>query len=459
MPTESSAQTRRRKRLDAAFAQEERRAQSAAAPVVLVGVAVITAYITWENGFPAALFFYPFMFGFAMLGYGPLLFWRGSPPWWERYLRFTLSVVLSTVLMLLPTPFREDVRSPAMMLRWQNELYLFVFVAAAAFTYSPRVVLWTGFVAALAWTAAGLWTLSLPQTTGGSPIPDLATMSVHERQLALMDPDRVLVAGLVRTVLALLIVAATLAAFVRRSRQIVLRQAEAERERDNLSRYFSAKTVEELAQSDLPLSTTRRQNAAVLFVDIVGFTAASAREEPEAVIETLRQFHHLVERAVFASDGTLEKYIGDGAMATFGTPQPGPSDATNALLCTRALVESLAAWNESRRRSGREPIRIGIGLHFGPVVLGDIGGEQRLEFAVVGDTVNVASRLERLTREVRSDLVISGDLIDAARREGTAVERILPDLQQAPSREVRGREGTLRVWLQGIDSTPRPVAP
>ena len=100
-----------------------------------------------------------------------------------------------------------------------------------------------------------------------------------------------------------------------------------------------------------------------------------------------------MEEAVFAHGGTLDKYLGDGLMATFGTPFASERDALNALDCARAMMDSVARWNETRAARGEPPIRASVGLHYGPAVLGDIGAN-RLEFAVIGNTVNVASRIE-----------------------------------------------------------------
>jgi adenylate cyclase len=443
-------------RLEAAFALEEARAQEASAPVLLAAIAVITAWITFENGFPKVLFYYPFMVGFVVIGTAGVLLRRwGWTPWWERYARFALGIVLLTAIALAPNPYSEPVETAAMRLRWQNELYLFVLIAVAAFTYSPRVVLWTGAVAAATWGGAGLWILSSEGTTHGIAPEVWYAMTQAERQRAIMDPHYVFVNGLVRAVLVLLVVSGVLAAFVHRSRRIVRRHADAERQRDNLSRYFSANLVDELAESDEPLTAPRRLDAAVLFADIVGFTTMSAREEPEAVIEILRQFHRRTAGAIFTHAGTLDKFIGDEVLATVGTPRPGPTDATNSLRCAAALLASVDEWNAARALAGAPPIAIGIGIHFGPVVLGDIGSAQRLEFAVVGDTVNVASRLERLTRECDCVAIVSADAIAAARREGARVEEILPDLRESPDRTVRGREQPVALWVQSRASLSR----
>jgi adenylate cyclase len=234
---------------------------------------------------------------------------------------------------------------------------------------------------------------------------------------------------------------------VRLARGLVFRQTEAERERANLSRYFSQNMVDELARTDEPLGPTRSQEVAVLFVDIVGFTAWSAEHTPQAVIEMLRDFHGRMEQTVFACSGTVDKYIGDAVMATFGTPRSGPQDATNALRCARAMIDAVDAWNGIRRQQGLEALRIGVGVHYGPVVLGDIGGEQRLEFAVLGDTVNVASRLERLTRQLSAAAIISDDLVRAARREGGAADSLLSGFQAPIHQALPGRVENVDIWV------------
>lgn len=435
-------------RLNAAIAEEERRSLAVATRVRLIALPVLTAWVTIENTFPAALFFYPFLVGFALLGILPL--WlrnTGRYRRWHRYSFPALDVSLLTVMVLVRNPLEEPWITAQMRLQLGNEVYLFLFLAVAVFSYSPRVVFWTGVFAALAWTAGTLCILALPGSHGAVTEAVWADLSDPERLHLMQDPYFVDAGKLVRQVIAMTVSAAGLAAFVWRSRRLMLRQLEAERERANLSRYFPPNMVEELAQSDLPLTTTRSQPVAVLFADIVGFTALSAVQPPAAVIELLREFHRRMAAAVFDHGGTLDKYLGDGIMATFGTPRIGPSDATNGLRCARAMAESVAGWNQARARRGLAPIGVGIGLHYGPVVLGGVGDENRLEFAVVGDTVNVASRLERLTRTVRASVVVSGDLVDAVRTEGAGAAAALAGFVEAPPQEIRGRQGDMRIWL------------
>ena len=152
---------------------------------------------------------------------------------------------------------------------------------------------------------------------------------------------------------------------------------------------------------------------------------------------------------MFAHNGTLDKYIGDALMATFGTPDPGRDDATRALRCARAMLASLAEWTRERAAHGEEPVRIGIGVHYGPVVLGNVGGERRLEFTVIGDTVNIAARLEALTRIQDVALIISAPLVEAVQRETGDAD--LAGFVKGEKAPLHGRVGFVSIWT--LDTT------
>jgi adenylate cyclase len=178
---------------------------------------------------------------------------------------------------------------------------------------------------------------------------------------------------------------------------------------------------------------------------------------PERVIALLRSFHRRMCRVVFAHHGTIDKYIGDAVMATFGTPQPGPTDATNALHCGHAMLREIERWNAKRARRRAPPVRIGIGIHYGQVVAGNIGDERRLEFTVIGDVVNVASRLERLTRERNAPIVVSGDLVEAVRRDSRAADDLLAGFAQDTRSAMRGRRNPVAIWIYGAEGgSPEP---
>ncbi len=441
----------------AAFIQEELTALSLAAKVRLIGLPVIAVWVTIENLFPNAFFYYGLLVALALTGWIPLAIRRRAPrAMWTRYAFPLLDLALIVFAVVYPNPLDDNTWPTAMRLRFDNENYLYLVIAMTAFSYSSRAVIVSGIGAVGFWTIGTLWIVSLPDHSLFVTDAAWETLPVDRQLAAFNDPYRVDLMALVRQGVIMLLITAVLATLVWRARLLVSREAEMERQRSNLSRYFSANMVEQLARSETDLSAVRGQDVAVLFVDIVGFSRMSEQAAPERIIDTLRQFHGRMERCVFAHGGTLDKYLGDGLMATFGTPAPGPRDATNALACGRAMLAACDDLNADRQDGGHAPLGIGVGVHFGPVVMGDIGGRQRLEFAVIGDTVNVASRLEALTRSLDTRLAVSGDMIQRVQAESGP--DAVAGLSTAGRHRLPGRQSAVEVWIQPAhDCPPAPL--
>jgi class 3 adenylate cyclase len=197
------------------------------------------------------------------------------------------------------------------------------------------------------------------------------------------------------------------------------RVKEVERERANLARFFSPKIVDQLVSVHTPFSFARRQPATVLFADMVGFTAYSSGRPPDVVIGMLRDFFHLLSEAVFSNNGSVDKYLGDGLMAFFGPPLTSPRDATNAALCALEILKLIECWNQQRTRRNENAVRIAVGIHYGEVVQGNVGSEKRLELTLVGDTVNIASRVEAYCRTLDVSVLVSAEFVEALLAEGS----------------------------------------
>jgi len=227
-----------------------------------------------------------------------------------------------------------------------------------------------------------------------------------------------------------------------------------ERARANLARYFPPNMITTLAAEDDPFGPARSESVAVLFADIIGFTHLCEELPPAHLFDTLRQFQRRLGQHVFDCQGTLDKYTGDGMMATFGTPRPGPQDATNALRCAVALQRELRSWNAERYEAGEREIQIGVGVHYGPALLGNIGDERRLEFAVVGDTVNVASRLEKLGRLLETQIVVSEALMARVRAESPGGEAAARGFLRRGEQSLAGREAPVEVWTACLSDLP-----
>ena len=196
-------------------------------------------------------------------------------------------------------------------------------------------------------------------------------------------------------------------------------------------------TVNDNAE-DRPDAAPRQLCTAILFADIRGFTALAESEPPVEVLEMLRIYHRCMEEVVRRHGGTPDRCVADTVLATFGIPETGRADATAALACARDLLRTMDGLNLAP--AGHPPMRIGAGLHYGPVGVGNLGDAHGMPFTVIGDTVNSASRLERLTRTLGVDLVVSRALVDRVHAEDQrGGDYLVTDLVDAGPQPIRGR--------------------
>ncbi len=165
--------------------------------------------------------------------------------------------------------------------------------------------------------------------------------------------------------------------------------------RDRLERYHSPAVIEAvLGGAEHEGSSVTLRETSIMFADIVGFTARCESLPPEEVAAFLNQFFSLAADAIFEFGGTLDKFIGDAVMAFFGAPLPQDDHAERAVRAALAITRTLEAWNRDRVAEGADPIQIRVAIHSGPVVVGDIGSASRVDYTVLGNTVNIAARLE-----------------------------------------------------------------
>jgi adenylate cyclase len=229
-------------------------------------------------------------------------------------------------------------------------------------------------------------------------------------------------------------------------------KAVAVRQRGAMSQYVAPWIADRVTSGEDTAAFPRALQAAVLFVDMRGFTALSESRGSAATAHLLHDYHRLVEEVVARHDGTIDKFMGDGAMALFGVPEPGERDPLNALACARDLAEALAQWGSAAEGA---PIGFGIGLHFGPVAVDQTGGQRQLHLSVSGDTVNVASRLESLSATHGAAIIASDALMDMAEAQGAGA--LLAGFTRLPMQTVKGRERPIGVWA--LTAAGRPEEP
>ena len=431
---------------EAALADSKREGLWLAVRARWVALAVIALTLPIMNPHWEVIYYIVSLGLFAVIGWAQLKVGKAGVSRPELFLMFC-DLALLTFIAVVPNPWSPGGWPIGMQFRFNTFIYFFVLLATAPLAYSWRTVIAMGTWTAALWAVGVGWVWLQPETHAALAERVRAAVGSDVRMFALIDPTAIHIAARFQEIVVFLIVAVTLAVAVRRSNALLVSHAGIERERTNLARYFSPNVVEQLSKNDEPLKQVRTENVAVLFADIVGFTAYADGRSPAEVIGTLRRFHERMEREIFRHEGTLDKYLGAGLMATFGTPFPGASDAGNALRCAQTMLSAIDDLNRERRHRGEPPIRISIGLHYGQVVLGDIG-LNRLEFAVIGTTVNAASRLESLTREFGCAIIASDNLVQRARAETSSSDADFTHLVAQPPQAIRGLEQPLGIWTR-----------
>ena len=225
-----------------------------------------------------------------------------------------------------------------------------------------------------------------------------------------------------------------------RARWAVLGSITEARLRSNLARYFSRNVVDKLADAGTAARSFRSQKAAILFGDLRGFTALAERMQTGEVADFLNEFRSRVADAINRHHGTIDKFIGDGVMAIFGLPEPGAVDARNAILGGVELVSAIEHWSAERVARGLPRVEIGVGIHYGDVIAGALGDENRLEYTVIGDTVNTAARIEQETAALGTPLLVSAETLDAAPDQKSGLR-----WEELPPRSLRGRRRPIRL--------------
>jgi adenylate cyclase len=234
---------------------------------------------------------------------------------------------------------------------------------------------------------------------------------------------------------------ATLWCAVQRMRAERRLSAELTDERENLSRYMSPFLVDQLARSKIPDFDRRSQDAAVLFVDVAGYTTLVESQPPANTATFLGELHQLYERCASTHRGVISGFEGDGAMIVFGLPEPRLDDAAAALKCGHKLLDEAERFSSSVFPA--QLLRLRVSVHHGPVTAAVVGGDHHAQVTITGDTVNVASRLQDVAKAHGVSFVVSRAGIDAARSAGNPESEAFVPLSDEP---VRGRVGSVETW-------------
>lgn len=343
-----------------------------------------------------------------------LAYRRFTPSW---FLALSIAIDMALLMGLIWSFHIQYEQPPAFYLKAPTLLYVFIFISLRALRFDSKFVLTAGIAAAVGWLAMAYYAVAADPTG----------TAVTRDYVAYLTGNKILLGAEFDKVISILMVTAILTLALRRARRLLVdsvQEATASRE---LKRFFAPEIADAIAHGDRPMTAGDglMREAAILMVDIRGFTARSASLPPDRVIALLTDYQARIVPAIRAHGGAIDKFMGDGIMATFGAARPSPTAAADALRSLDAVLEAAGAWTNG---DGAAPLKVNAGLAWGPVVFGAVGDGERLEFTVIGDAVNLAAKLEKHNKAEGVRATIEANALDAALAQGyrprSAVERL-----------------------------------
>ncbi len=347
---------------------------------------------------------------------------------WQRRLKpwfLALSVVVDiTMLMVTIWSFHLQYQAPAALyLKAPTLMYAFILIALRTLRLEPGLVVLAGVTAAVGWLVLV-----------GYALADPATAITHDFRAYMMSYT-ILIGAEFDKIVSVLMVTLILAIGLLRARKLLFRAVADQLAAAELSRFFAPEVAGRIRDSDIALEPGQAElrEAAILMVDLRGFTLLTHSLSPGEVMQLLSEYQSRVVAAITARAGSIDKFMGDGILASFGATHPSTTFAADGLRAIDAVLETTATWAADRRAAGRPAPRVGAALATGPVMCGTIGDRSRLEYTVIGDAVNLAAKLEKHTKAERVralcpaaayQLALAQDYRPAARHEARPARRV-----------------------------------
>ena len=344
---------------------------------------------------------------------------------WMLYLSVIADMLL---LMGLIYSFHYKYAQPAVFyLKVPTLLFVFLFIALRALRFEARFVVFTGLTAIAGWIGLILYALD---GRGGpaNPTDDFVEYMTSNAFLIHAEADKII---------AILLTTLVLALAISRARHLLVQAVSESTAAQDLSRFFDPGVAARIrgAAMSIKAGEGELRDVAILTADLRGFTRLSMELPPDEVMKVLQDYQGRVCPLIAAAGGSIDKFLGDGILASFGAVVPSTTAAADALRAADAVMAAAAAWREERRAAGLSPLEIGLAVASGRVVFGAVGDGERLEFTVIGDAVNLAAKLEKHNKEEGTRAVTDGETYALAERQGY---RAPTPPEHRPDRKVAG---------------------
>jgi len=331
----------------------------------------------------------------------------------EWYLIVSIVVDVALLCGLIFSFHIQYAQPPTFYLKAPTLMYLFIFIALRALRFDPRFVLITGLLGALGWAAL----------VGYAVTADMGEMRITRNYVEYLTSNAILIGAELDKTIVILGVTLVLSAALYRARDVLVHAVRDHAAAEDLKRFFAPEVATSITGADEAVTAGRGEirEAAILFIDIRGFTGTAAGLPPETVMRVLACYQEGMMAVIARHGGRVDKFLGDGILATFGAVEASATAAADALRAARALPQAADDLASRVAACGwPHEMRIGAAVAFGPVTVGVIGAANRLEFTVIGDAVNRAAKLEEANKQQGSQVLTDRASLEAARAQGFA---------------------------------------
>ena len=384
---------------------------------ILVGLLQVTAimffavlYSLTPKAFPPDVPFEPVPWTLSIYAVFTLLrLWlairRRLPPW---FLRLSVIVDISVLMVTIWSFHLQYQAPPALYLKAPTFMYVFILITLRALRFDAFYVLLAGGVAVVGWLLLVAYAFHYGDPIVTHSFVDYATSY------------RILLGAEIDKMIPVVIVTLILAVALLRARCLLVSAVTEQQAAIELARLLDPEVASHVRASELGIAPGEGviRDAAVLFTDLRGFTALSRPLDPRATVRLIGEYAALVVPVVQRHGGSIDKYLGDGIMASFGATRPSPTYAADALAAVQEILEVSDAWSRERKAAGEPAIEINAAVTTGPVLFGVVGHESRLDYTVMGDPVNLAAKLEKHAKREQARAVATAEAAQRAREQG-----------------------------------------
>ena len=350
--------------------------------------------------------------------------YRTHLPDWFLYLSIVIDMAL---LFVLIWSFHLQYEQPASFyLKAPTLLYVFIFIALRALRFEARFVLAAGLTAAAGW---GLLVVYVVTVNPEDPM-------ITRNYVTYMTSNAILLGAEFDKIISILTVTGILAMAIVRARKLLVSSVAESTAASDLSRFFSPEVADKIVSSEeIGVGAGESRDAAILNLDLRGFTPLAERDPPDAVMRLLAEYQAEMVPIVRKHGGSIDKFLGDGIMATFGASQGTDSYAADALRAVEEIMAAAAAWQARVEAEGRPCVPVNAAVAAGRVVFGAVGEKDRLEYTVIGEAVNLSAKLEKHNAALGSRALATRHAYQTARQQGY---RPAEPIRELPGERIEG---------------------